>query len=202
MNIVNSKTRRNSESSIAGFPMGVIGLSNYSGNFIDYTIVNQNPKLCLLKGSHTSYSKLVDIKPRCSSSSIIGGEIVSQIRKYPQNAYTGILSSLDKVYSSIELSQIESFYSLVNSLEIKEFLVSNKSLYSVLINAIHVITMLGNETYASLELYKFIDDGIKTLFLNIHSKQDLTSFEEEIIDNILSYSADVDGKVAINFVQH
>jgi hypothetical protein len=105
--------------------------------------------------------------------------------------------------TDVEFFTIKKLYSLINENELKQYLEVNPFLYVILINAAQFIKEnIGKTASASLELYTFVEDGSKAIFLSVFVSEDSYNqedIEEAIVDNIFSYSSKpLNGRIVVS----
>jgi hypothetical protein len=124
--------------------------------------------------------------------------------KYKDEGLLDSFGQLDPYYlTNIEFNKIKRLYRLINEDELKMYFEVNLYLYSILINGINIIReIIGNDVIVSLELYTFIEERNKSIFLTIYTnnEEDIQDEIEDIIVNkLLSYSSKpLNGKIVIS----
>jgi len=158
------------------------------------------------KTTTTKYGSFSDFP-----SAVIGERIGTRVNsadpftKKTNETVNKILSDVfkTKVSDNIEFDAIKKRFNLINEVELQQFLTTNSFLYSLLIKGMEIIKKeAGADASASLELYTFIEGGNKSIFISVHTNQDIDDdIEENILSKILSLSLrSMEGKLVISVV--
>lgn len=112
----------------------------------------------------------------------------------------------DKQYNP-EFNAIKERYSMINESFIESFLESNTYLYALLIKGKDIILeeVKGHIVSSSLELYEFVGDGIKSIFITVYindiENEDNNNIEDNIINKISSLpSRSLEGKIVVSTI--
>lgn len=191
---IESKTRGCEKNTIAGFPGAIVanGATCTSNLFIDKWIGN-NPSVYVPRLS-------LDYPDTFSDHGLPEKYLLA---KPIQVFATDDLNAFDKLSCrhSVEFAKIKRFYSLENESDLRDYLDYAPYLYSVLINASHIIiNRLGKDAYASLELYRFVDGNNRAIFLTVKTDGGFYDIEDDVVNSILSYSPNSAGKLVVSFI--